>query len=164
MSPTSKNRNSGCLTAIFNLFNPRKEPETLPYTLRENLFSPTEFSFYKVLLQVTNNKVIILCKVRLGDIFNTVDYRKNIGYANRINQKHIDFLLCDPTTTKPILGIELDDSTHHKSSRQERDNFVDNVFKVAKLPILHTPAKIAYSQQELFTQIKQVLSTNKELI
>ena len=32
-------------------------------------------------------------------------------YWNKINRKHVDFLICDDETLKPLVGIELDDST-----------------------------------------------------
>jgi hypothetical protein len=52
---------------------------------------------------------------------------------------------------KPRCGVELDDSSHARPDRQERDVFVDEVFEVAGLPLLRVPAKSAYSPAALLT-------------
>jgi hypothetical protein len=155
------NPNPGCLYLITSLFGFSKSKETaseiLPYKLRTNILSPAEFSFYKVLQIAIQNKLEIQCKVRLADIFYT-PHGTNISYFNRIARKHIDFLLCNQQTMKPILGIELDDSTHAQPDRIERDLFVDKVFQIAGLPILHLQAKRAYNPEELMNEIKNILN------
>jgi hypothetical protein len=153
--------NSGCLSLIATLiFGPQKSQELsnekLPYQLRNTLLSAAEFSFYKVLEDAVKNKLKIQCKVRLADIFYT-SYGTNIYHFNRITGKHVDFLLCDMQTMRPILGIELDDSSHSQPDRKARDIFVDEVFKVAQLPLLHIQAKRAYSPEVLLVQIKQLV-------
>lgn len=153
--------NSGCLSLIATLiFGPLKskeiQDEVLPYKLRSNLLSAAEFSFYKVLETAIQGKLEIQCKVRLADIFYT-PYGTNVMHFNRITGKHVDFLLCDTQTMKPVLAIELDDSSHDRPDRKQRDNFVDEVFKVAELPLLHVQAKRAYQPEELFAQIKQLI-------
>jgi hypothetical protein len=153
--------NSGCLSLIATLiFGPKKSqeliPVILPYKLRSNLLSAAEFSFYKVLESAVQKKAEIQCKVRLADIFYT-PYGTNVSHFNRITGKHVDFLLCDMQTMKPILGIELDDASHSQPDRKARDIFVDEVFKVAQLPLLHIQAKRTYSSEELFSQIKQLI-------
>lgn len=153
--------NSGCLSLIATLiFGPKKSqelsPEILPYKLRSTLLSAAEFSFYKVLESAVQKKAEIQCKVRLADIFYT-PYGTNVSHFNRITGKHVDFLLCDIQTMKPILGIELDDASHSQPDRKARDVFVDEVFKVAELPLLHIQAKRAYHVEELLAQIKQLV-------
>ena len=157
------NNNAGCLSAIFSIFSPKKPTQIIyPYRLRKDFLSPAEFTFYKVLESTIKDKLIIQCKVGLGDIFEVDQPNKNKGYSNRINQKHVDFLLCEPSTIKPILGIELDDATHKRPDRQERDKLVENIFRVAKLPLLRIPVRQAYSPQELFTQIKNAVTKQRQ--
>ena len=47
------------------------------------------------------------------------------------------------------LAIELDDASHARPERIERDEFVDRVFKTAGLPLLHVPAQANYSLRML---------------
>ena len=48
-----------------------------------------------------------------------------------------------------LLGIELDDKSHQRNDRQDRDQFVDQVFKAAGIPLLRVPVKHTYSLQEV---------------
>ena len=125
------NTNQGCLALIFSIFSPKKTTagkERLPYKLRDNILSTAEFSFYKVLQSITQENFQIQCKVRLADIFYT-PYGTNISHFNKISGKHADFLLCDKNM-KPVLAIELDDSSHTRPDRQDRDIFVDEILYV----------------------------------
>jgi hypothetical protein len=90
-------------------------------------------------------------KIPLGDLFyvKTSDNSKYRTYTNKIDRKHLDFLLCDPKTMRPILGIELDDKSHQRKDRQDRDELVENIFKVTKLPLVRMPVKHTYSVTEL---------------
>ena len=49
----------------------------------------------------------------------------------------------------PLLGVELDDSSHSQTKRQERDQFVENVFKKAGLPLKRIPVRPAYNPKDL---------------
>lgn len=131
-----------------------------PYHLVDEFASPAELNFFFNLKAVIGDSAHIFSKVKLSDIFyaKTGDYGKNRSYTNRIDRKHIDFLLCDPTTLKPILGIELDDKSHQRADRQERDDFVNHVFQAAKLPLMHISVQRSYSQNELKSKILAFLS------
>jgi len=133
-----------------------------PYYLVDEFISPAELNFFFNLKAVTGDSIHIFSKVKLSDLFyaRTGDYGKNRSYMNRIDRKHVDFLLCDPKTLQPILGIELDDKSHQRVDRQERDDFVNHVFEAANLPLIHFPVQKSYAQNELKTKISTYLSNN----
>ena len=81
---------------------------------------------------------------------------------SKIYRKHVDFLLCDPKTVKPLLGIELDDKSHKRSDRQVRDELVDNVFSAANLPLARIPVKHSYSTSELDSLLRQHITSNMD--
>ncbi len=150
--------NLGCLNLLtFGLLGRASGAATakdpLPYGLRDDFLSAAEISFYHVLRSTLAADVTIVIKPRLSDILFVRQPHKNQGARNRINQKHVDFLLCETATMKPRLVIELDDQSHQKAKRQERDAFVDQSLKAAGLPILHVPAAKGYVPKELFTKI-----------
>jgi hypothetical protein len=137
-----------------------KKLREYPYVLNEKFMSPAEVSFFHVLQQVTNNRLYINSKVRLGDVFwvKPRDKRQFRAYRNKIDRKHVDFLLCDPATLRPIVAIELDDKSHQRQDRQERDAFVDKVFNAAGVPLLHVPAKRGYVMAEVETLLLPYLT------
>jgi len=122
-----------------------------PYHLRDHFLSPAELNFLGVLRAVVNGRAALYAKVGLGDLFwvKSEDQSRFRTYTNKIDRKHVDFLLCDAVTMRPLIGIELDDKSHQREDRRARDEFVDQVFHVAGLPLLHVPAKRSYSIGDL---------------
>jgi len=134
-----------------------------PYHQVDEFISPAELNFFFNLKSVIGDEVQIFSKVKLSDLFyaKTGDFGKNRAYTNKIDRKHIDFLLCDPKTLKPILGIELDDKSHQRADRKERDDFVNHVFQAAKLPLMHISVQRSYSQSELKSKISEYLTSTQ---
>lgn len=164
-----KSETPGCLGAILQLFgsSPKvNEPkkEALPYRLRDDFLSSAELSFYHVLQQAVGDWAIVCPKISLGDLFyaKSGERGSNQAYTNKIDRKHVDFLLCNPRTMRPLLGIELDDSSHQKSSRQERDRFVEKVFATANLPLFRQPVRSTYNVHELTLTLRQQAGLNGE--
>jgi very-short-patch-repair endonuclease len=161
--PQNKKEQPGCLTAILSIFNKdtKKADERLPYRLRDDFLSPAEFSFYKVLQGVLGNRFVIQSKVRLADLFFVALPNENFSYLGKIAQKHIDFIVCDAQTMKPLFGIELDDSSHQRKNRQERDHFVEEAFAAASFPLVRFPVKSSYTSDEIVALIKPIFTKNK---
>lgn len=133
------------------------DPEPLPYCLRDDFLSPAEKSFYHVLKSMMGSTFTICTKVSLADIFFVVRPNENKSAYNRINRKHVDFLICEPNEMKPLFAVELDDSSHDRPDRMERDAFVDDVFEAAELPVLHIPVKASYNTNELGSLFRKAL-------
>lgn len=53
--------------------------------------------------------------------------------------------------------IELDDISHERPDRQERDRLVDAVFNQAGLPILHVKVRSYYAPLELAAQVNAAM-------
>ncbi len=162
----------GCLAAILSIIGIRLTGPTaidqLPYRQRDDFLSAAELSFYRVLVMGLNGSFVICPKVNLADIFFVAHPHQNQSYRNKIDRKHVDFLLCDPTTMKPIVGVELDDASHSRPDRQDRDRFVDQVFEAAGLPLLHVRAASGYNPQQLVQLVHEAAAgravTEKETV
>ena len=158
------NEKPGCLGIILQALGllPKDlgSERSLPYMIRDDFLSPSELSFFRVLKQVVGNKAHICCKVALKDLFfvSDSDRRRHTIYANKINLKHVDFLLCAPDTLKPLCGIELDDSSHQRTDRVARDLFVDKVFTTAGLKLIRFENKKSYALPDIEAKIKQLIT------
>ena len=66
-----------------------------PYYQRDAFLSPAEHSFFMVLKSVVEDSVVISIKVGLADLFyaKSSDASKYRIYTNKIDRKHVDFLL-----------------------------------------------------------------------
>jgi very-short-patch-repair endonuclease len=95
---------------------------------------------------------LIMSKVRLADV---VSVKKGLSGAarqqafNRIQSKHLDFVICKPDDSTILFAVELDDQSHNRADRKDRDAFVDEVLKAAGITLHRVTAKRAYSVQDL---------------
>ncbi len=131
-----------------------------PYHLRDHFLTPAELKFYEALQTAVEQHATICTKVNLNDIFYVQhqDSSRFRTYTNKIDRKHLDFLLCDPLSMKPMLGIELDDRSHQRKDRKEQDTFVNEVFGAAGLPLIHIPVGKHYQIEAIQAQIEPLLN------
>lgn len=149
---------AGLAGLIFLIYALRPRPR-YPYE-RKNLLTDNEWAFYQILSPVCErNGWQILMKMRLADILavreGTEDYT---GYFNKIKAKHTDFILVQPDTLKVLAGVELDDASHLRQDREERDIFVDNAYNAAGIPLLHVWMPI--TEEELEKALTSLLQEN----
>ncbi|OIO69169.1 MAG: topoisomerase [Zetaproteobacteria bacterium CG12_big_fil_rev_8_21_14_0_65_55_1124] len=138
----------------------------LPYARKGQLFTKAERSFYGVLKQAVGDRYEIFGHVRLADLLTVKKGLLSNGQRqsaqNKIQSKHCDFVLCDPGDLSIVAGIELDDSSHRAAKRIERDNFINQAFKEAELPLLRIKARASYSSREIAMQLQKALGLSLE--
>ena len=103
------------------------------------LLTKNEWYEYKKLQQYAENKGWIVCpKVRVLDLIEPRKGQKNyLALINKVQSKHVDFVLCDKDLhIKAIL--ELDDNSHDKADRQERDEFLNTILQSVGYKVIHT--------------------------
>lgn len=157
----------GCLAAVLKLFGIRLQSadgppvaDVLPYRLSQRFLSPAELSFYKVLVKVIPEDTVVAVKPRLGDIlFVPRGSSGRWAFQNKIQSKHVDFLVCDAKTMTPSLAIELDDKSHERADRTERDEFVDQAFAAAGIQVLHFKARSGYVPEDIRAQVHSACET-----
>jgi hypothetical protein len=131
----------------------------LPYEHRGKLMTQSERKFYRVLQEVVEDRWTVFAMVRIADLIKVRSGTpKHLSWHNRISCKHIDFVLCDKDQLSPLVGIELDDASHQRADRQERDRFVNQAFKDAAFPLLRIPTADGYDVAELRTQLERVVA------
>ena len=122
--------------------------ERLPYRLRENFLSTPELALLHALQEMAGTQYLICPKVALNDIFYIVRPNENVHFFNKFFRKHVDFLLCELPSLKPAIGVELVKPISRTETR-ETDQFMEDLFLSAGLPLVHIPSSERYSQQDL---------------
>ena len=108
------------------------------YKIKKSVMTIAEENFYKKLASALHDNYVIVPQAHLSMIFDHTVYGQNWrGAFSVINGKSIDFLIIDRGTFQPLVGIELDDSSHERHDRQERDKIVNAIFKQTNLPLVH---------------------------
>jgi hypothetical protein len=75
---------------------PAADAPEFPFLRKKYFFSAAERSFYEVLQRVVGEQVHLFAKVRLADVVYVARGTESWQtHFNRIQSKHIDFLLCD---------------------------------------------------------------------
>lgn len=122
--------------------------ERLPYRLRENFMSTPELALLRALQEMAGHHYVICPKVALNDIFYIARPNENVHFFNKIFRKHVDFLLCETSTFKPSIGVELVKPVS-KNETRDSDQFIEDLFLSAGLPLVHVPTSERYSEKDL---------------
>ncbi|EKP95261.1 Protein of unknown function (DUF2726) [Thermaerobacter subterraneus DSM 13965] len=142
----------------------RTPARKLPFQRVASLLTPAEKQFVQVLDQVAGGRYRVLSKVRFADLFTIQASGKDWWQAfGRISNKHIDFVLADPTSWAPLLAIELDDSSHSRPQRRQRDELVDQICRAGGLPLLRIPVRKRLSPEEVGAEIARQISSSEGL-
>ena len=122
--------------------------ERLPYRLRENFLSTPELALLRALQEMVGRHYVICPKVAVNDIFYIARPNENVHFFNKIFRKHVDFLLCEPPTLRPAIGIELVKPVARNETR-DADQFMQDLFLSAGLPLVHVLSSERYSEKDL---------------
>jgi hypothetical protein len=120
------------------------------YSSKGILLTNAEVPFFHLLRRMARDHLIIFPHVALRDLVSVVaDQSEYFTYFNKIDRKQIDFVLCEPESLKPVFAIELDDASHNRPDRRERDIFVETILEEAKIPLVRIPVRNNYDVEEL---------------
>jgi len=139
----------------------KESNDRLPYRLRENFMSAPELALYRALVELVERHYVVCPKVALNDIFYIVRPNENVNFFNKIFRKHIDFLLCEPSTFKPGFGVEMVKPIA-KSETRESDQFMEDLFLSAGIPLVHIPTSEHYRITDLVELFKLALVKVKQ--
>ena len=136
-------RHGGCWICRMNM---------RPFSRRKHLLSKNELSFYEILRSAMYDYVVF-AKVRLADLIEADEgHRHWQANFDRINAKHIDFVICDDES-KPVVAIEVDDKSHDRADGGARDPEVDQLFQAVGFPLIRVPAQSTYDFAQIRKQI-----------
>ena len=127
---------------------------------RKNFFlTRAEHECYDALVEAVGAEYRIFAQVHLPTLVDhTVrgqDWRAALAHINR---KSVDFVLCDKAYLSPKLAIELDDKSHERPDRQERDREVERILREAGVPLLRLENHGNFNPSELAQKIKDMLN------
>jgi len=129
----------------------RKAPDITKLYDPVPILTDREFEFYERLRPVAEEFGLqIFTKIRLADLIVPKPKAENPFWMecfNKIRSKHIDFALADENAAIVML-IELDDSTHDRPDRAERDDFVNAVLENTGYILIRT-----YGETDVITEL-----------
>lgn len=124
------------------------------YKPKRYIITLTELNFYNILLEIAKElDLILFSQVSLYNIIET-KYNNQAAF-NKIKSKTIDFVLVDKNNCRIKLCIELDDYTHNRYDRIERDKFINKLFSDLEIDLIRFKASNYYNKEALKKRIQE---------
>jgi hypothetical protein len=133
------------------------DPDFYPYKLTRSLLTASERAFYVALVLAAGRRYVVFAKVRLSDLCQDLDRWAETAAFNQVSSKHVDFVLCDAATFRPVLAVELDDRSHLRANRRDRDALVDRVFRTMGLGVYRQWVRRSYDPAAIARGIEEAL-------
>lgn len=127
-----------------------KKKPLYKYARKDFLISRPEHEFFNILVEILGNKYNIFTQVHLPTILDHKIKGQTWKAAfSHINGKSVDFVICDKSYIKPLLAIELDDKSHDRLDRIERDSEVERMLEEAGMPLLRFGNNGSFNKEEI---------------
>lgn len=138
------------------------------YTAKTHIMTETEEKFFRLLNDTVSEKYFVFPQIHLSAVLDHVSSGQDSLYAFRhINQKSVDYVLCDKNNLRPVYAIELDDYTHRVNKhRYDRDVEVDRIFRDANMPLVRFKNINSLSKEVIInklTEARQARAANQQL-
>lgn len=121
------------------------------YVVKERLMSATEYEYFKIINSFFGDEYLILPQINLASVIDKVGE----GYRTELF-RNVDFGVFD-YNYRPLLLIEINDNTHFRKDRIERDKKVNEICKKAKLPLVTFWTKDGIDNDKIFKTLSKYL-------
>ena len=135
-----------------DIFNGEEKVIKSPYNYKKKdfLMSRAEHEFFDILVEVVGNQYYVFPQIHLSTILDNKVVGQNWrGAFRHIDEKSVDFVICDKAYIKPILAIELDDRTHEREDRKGRDGEVERILNESGLFLLRFGNNGSFIKEEI---------------
>ena len=135
-----------------DIFNNEEKESKSPYNYKKKdfLMSRAEHEFFNILVEVIGNQYYVFPQIHLSTILDNKIVGQNWrGAFRHIDEKSVDFVICDKAYIKPILAIELDDKTHEREDRKGRDGEVERILNESGLVLLRFGNNGSFNKEEI---------------
>ena len=120
-----------CLFAL--LYKPKEKIKlNYKYERKATMLTKPEYNFLLLLRGISPDKYEVVPQVALA---NVIDKKTNTSYRNELFRV-CDYCFVDRESFEPLLLVELNDRSHLRADRQERDAKVAAICADAKLPLV----------------------------
>ncbi len=128
------------------------------YQKKEYLLTKPEHEFFQTLETIIGNQYYIFPQIHLSSLLkHNLKGQNWKGALSHIDRKSVDYVICDKTYLSPLLIIELDDKTHDRNDRRDRDEAVEQILQNSHLPLVRVPNTDINKIEEIKEKIYQVL-------
>lgn len=121
------------------------------FYLKDGTMNSSEQALFINLNKQLGSEFIVLSKVRIEDFVGVkhdgLSRNERFGLRNKIKSRHVDFLICDMKSTKPLMVVELDGGSHNAPLRKKRDDVLDDMYNDIKIAYVHVRVGIDFEKK-----------------
>lgn len=123
-----------CVVSAVGIFHKPKERVKLNsrYERKTALVTAKEKELLTTLRQIDPDRYEVLPQIALVSV---IDKKTNTSYRNELFRV-CDYCFVDRRTFEPLLLVELNDSSHKRADRRDRDEKVNAICRDAGLPVV----------------------------
>ena len=112
---------------------PADAEKVLPeYARKRTYISRAEYNFLLLLREIAPDQYDVVPQVPLAAV---IDKKTQNAYRNELF-RIVDYLFVDKDSYEPLLLVELNDASHQKAERMERDRKVAEICERAGMPLI----------------------------
>lgn len=112
---------------------PADAEKVLPeYARKRTYISRAEYNFLLLLREIAPDQYDVVPQVPLAAV---IDKKTQNAYRNELF-RIVDYLFVDKDSYEPLLLVELNDASHQKADRMERDRKVAEICERAGMPLI----------------------------
>ncbi len=138
-----------------------EEKSRYKYLRKDFLLSRAEHEFFDLVTEIVGSNYYVFPQVHLITLLDhKIKGQSWRGAFRHIDEKSVDFVICDKSYIKPLLAIELDDRTHNYESRMLRDEEVNRILQDAPLPLLRFENHGNFNKEDIKNQLFSILSSH----
>lgn len=107
------------------------------YRARRSVMTRREEWFFRVLQDALGRDYLIFPQIHISSLLDERIKGQNWAAARgQTNSKSVDYVVADAGTLDVLCAVELDDATHDREDRRERDRQVEEMFAGAGMPLV----------------------------
>lgn len=107
------------------------------YRARRSVMTRREEWFFRVLQDALGRDYLIFPQIHISSLLDERIKGQNWAAARgQTNSKSVDYVVADARTLDVLCAVELDDATHDREDRRERDRQVEEMFAGAGMPLV----------------------------
>ena len=137
------------LLLIKYLVKKKNEPR---YYVKDALLTATEIKYYNVIRSVIGDDFLVYPQINLASV---IDKKGGNNFRNELF-RNIDFAIFD-YNFRPLVLIEINDNTHFRKDRIERDEKVAVICKKAGIPLITFWVKDGINEDYIAKQLNTAI-------
>lgn len=131
--------------------------EKPPYFAKKTLLHEGEQNIFRKLVEaLPNSDYSVFPQIGLSEIVNVGKSENRQAWLNKINQKCVDFVICNKSFTVRLC-IEFDGRTHEREDRKKADADKDEALETAGIPIWRIKSDNIPNREEMKITLERFL-------